>query len=142
MELESLLTSIFASHGKQFKWKDFNYYAQAAYIKISDSLQRQAFYLQLGRRTRNVCESPVIHLLLVCFFGIPIGSFHFLFLEIIKGKLVYQRHQKEERRYDCKSQWIFSFCIEQDSFPFSIFLIIPWGLDCRQQGYPSEGYPF
>ena len=140
MELKSLLTSIFPSHGKQVKWKDFNYYAQAAYIKISDSLQRQALYLQLGRRTHKVCESPVIHLFLVCFFGIPVGSF--CLLEIIKGKLSYQRHQKEERRYDFKSPWIFSFCFEQDSFPLSIFLIIPWGLDYRQQGYPQRATYF
>lgn len=40
MELESLLTSIFPSQGKQFKLKDFNYYAQAAYTETDNSLYR------------------------------------------------------------------------------------------------------
>lgn len=98
------MTSIFPSNGKQFKWKDFNYYAQTAYAKISDSFQKKVLYFQLERRTCNFCESPVIHLLLVCFFGIPIGSLFFCFLEKIMGKFVYQSHQEgERRRYDSKS---------------------------------------
>lgn len=49
---------------------------QKSLIPSRDSLS----YLQSGR-TCNVCESPFTHLLLVCFFVVPI-------------KLAYQSHQK------------------------------------------------